>query len=99
MEILRRSCEATDGAASETQYACAVKKRTTNDPNAVNGQLGKVAEVRGKQMLTREKSIDILHVYYSVIDIAHEKAEKSRRAVPSRPTRKLRDRWDGELRL
>eukprot|EP00171_Calliarthron_tuberculosum_P000564 IDg564t1 len=80
------------------QYACAVKKRTTNDPNAVKEQLEKVTEVRGRQVLTRVESIDILHVYYSVIDIAHETAAKSGRTVPIKPTRRLRDCWDGELR-
>eukprot|EP00171_Calliarthron_tuberculosum_P010419 IDg10419t1 len=44
MERPRHTRAAADRAASEHQYARAVKKQTTNDPNAVKRQLGKVEE-------------------------------------------------------
>eukprot|EP00171_Calliarthron_tuberculosum_P023583 IDg23583t1 len=88
MERPRSTRKAADRAASEPQYARAFKKRTTNDPNAVRGQLGRMSEVRGRKVWTREELIDILHVYYSVIEISHETAAKSERTVPIKANEK-----------
>eukprot|EP00171_Calliarthron_tuberculosum_P017716 IDg17716t1 len=86
---------------SEPKYALSVKKQTTNDLNAVKGQLEKVAEFHGRKELTREKCIDILHVYYYAIDIAHKEAAKSGRTVPiksNEKTARLRGRGTKTVR-
>ena len=70
-------------AGGRQQAQPARKKRLTSNLESVEAELAKVVALRGQGSLTRDQTIDILHVYFAVYKKHHEAVAKTGRSKPA----------------